>query len=191
MHQKSVIIKIIFGVLDKMFDRRSVLCPTFWFLAGHFATWKCPATFGFSAGHFLPVDHCRTKCPAVLGLSAGHFKTMPDMPSILDNHSRSRSTLWESDEAIDWCFTFTLWIAIINPTKHYNCILFYLTCCLKALYWVLGSSTQERSLVYICVLGHPQFHEALELPSQHVLLGVQSHFLKRAVYENFMFLICM
>ncbi len=39
--QPAVIVKISFDVLDKMSGRHSVLCQTFRFLAGYFATWKC------------------------------------------------------------------------------------------------------------------------------------------------------
>ncbi len=85
----KVIIKIVFGVSDKMSNRHSVLCWTFWFPAGHFATWKCLATFVSSAGHFLHIVHCLAKCPSVLELSAGHFRIVPDMSGmsgVFDNH---------------------------------------------------------------------------------------------------------
>ena len=49
----AVITKIISGVPDKMSGRHSVLCWTFWFPVGHFATW-CPANRKLSARHSLP-----------------------------------------------------------------------------------------------------------------------------------------
>ncbi len=99
------LIKFIFYVSDKMSGRHSVLCRTFWFPgnpAGHFATWKCLATFDFVffAGHFLRIDHCQTrsfwKCPARQQCckyhSSRHFKIMPDMSGIFDNHCQFKMT---------------------------------------------------------------------------------------------------
>ena len=85
----SVIIKIVFGVPDKMSGKHSVLCRTFWFPAGHHATWKCQATFVSSSGHFLHIVNCWPKCLTVLELPAGHFKIaldMSGMSSIFGNH---------------------------------------------------------------------------------------------------------
>ncbi len=74
-----------------------VLCRTFQFPVGHFAT-CCPANrelsagrfvylyFVFPTGNFLHMDYCRTKCPTMLELSAGHVKIVLDMSGIFGDH---------------------------------------------------------------------------------------------------------